>query len=160
MQRVAMANGARCVGRCSTLRFWEQMDARMAFVLSSGNAGEVLRLGKQHFEIPPTPLVGKKHYFCRKHQSRCPGASSITREMCHQHDGSRPTHYKHKIMSDGNFNRALLPSTPYRSGIKMGQQQLRIKAEAAFREVVKEKFPTLSDEELDNISEEFHKKLL
>lgn len=68
--------------------------------------------------------------------------------------------YKHKIMSDGNFNRALLPSTPYRSGIKMGQQQLRIKAEAAFREAVKEKFPTLSDEELDNISEEFHKKLL
>lgn len=63
-------------------------------------------------------------------------------------------------MSDGNFNRALLPSTPYRSGIKMGQQQLRIKAEAAFREVVKEKFPTLSDEELDNISEDFHKKLL
>lgn len=42
----------------------------------------------------------------------------------------------------------------------MGQQQLRIKAEAAFREVVKEKFPTLSDEELDDISEEFHKKLL
>lgn len=63
-------------------------------------------------------------------------------------------------MSDGNFNRALLPSTPYRSGIKMGQQQLRIKVEAAFREVVKEKFPTLSDEELDSISEEFHKKLL
>ena len=63
-------------------------------------------------------------------------------------------------MSDGNFNRALLPSTPYRSGIKMGQQQLRIKAEAAFREVVKEKFPTPSDEELDSISEEFHKKLL
>lgn len=63
-------------------------------------------------------------------------------------------------MSDGNFNRALLPSTPYRSGIKMGQQQLRIKAGAAFREVVKEKFPTLSDEELDSISEEFHKKLL
>lgn len=63
-------------------------------------------------------------------------------------------------MSDGNFNRALLPSTPYRSGIKMGQQQLRIKAEAAFREVIKEKFPTLSDEKLDNISEEFHKKLL
>ena len=63
-------------------------------------------------------------------------------------------------MSDGNFNRALLPSTPYRSGIKMGQQQLRIKAEAAFREVVKEKSPTLSDEALDNISEEFHTKLL
>ena len=31
-------------------------------------------------------------------------------------------------MSDGNFNRALLPSTPYRSGVKMGQQQMRARA--------------------------------
>ena len=31
-------------------------------------------------------------------------------------------------MSDGNFNRALLPSTPYRSGVKMGQQQAKVKA--------------------------------
>ena len=63
-------------------------------------------------------------------------------------------------MSDGNFNRALLPSTPYRSGIKMGQQQLRIKAETAFREVVKEKFPILTDEELDALVSEFHKRIL
>ena len=87
-------------------------------------------------------------------QTVSPGKCAIGMTVPGQHI------YKHKIMSDGNFNRALLPSTPYRSGIKMGQQQLRIKAEAAFREVVKEKFPTLSDEELDNISEEFHKKLL
>lgn len=63
-------------------------------------------------------------------------------------------------MSDGNFNRALLPSTPYRSGIKMGQQQLRVKAEAAFREVIRKKFPTLADEELNDWAEEFHKRLL
>ncbi|HBC29418.1 MAG TPA: hypothetical protein DC006_07210 [Prevotellaceae bacterium] len=63
-------------------------------------------------------------------------------------------------MSDGNFNRALLPSTPYRSGIKMGQQQLRAKAEAAFREVVRKKFPTLADEELDELAREFHGRLL
>ncbi len=63
-------------------------------------------------------------------------------------------------MSDGNFNRALLPSTPYRSGIKMGQQQLRAKADTAFREVIKKKFPTLTDEELDGLAAEFHKRLL
>lgn len=62
-------------------------------------------------------------------------------------------------MSDGNFNRALLPSTPYRSGIKMGQQQLRAKADGAFREVIKKKFPTLTDGELDELVAEFHKRL-
>ena len=63
-------------------------------------------------------------------------------------------------MSDGNFNRALLPSTPYRSGVKMGQQQMRAKAEAAFREVIKEKFPELTDGELDGWMTDFHKRLL
>ena len=63
MQRAAMANGARCVGRCSTLRFWGQMNVRMTFVLSSGDAGEVLRLGKQHFEIPPPILSAKSTTF-------------------------------------------------------------------------------------------------
>lgn len=63
-------------------------------------------------------------------------------------------------MSDGNFNRALLPSTPYRSGVKMGWQQMRAKAETAFREVVKEKFPDLTDGELDEWTACFHKRLL
>ncbi len=63
-------------------------------------------------------------------------------------------------MSDGNFNRALLPSTPYRSGIKMGQQQLRIKAEAALKEVLREHFPQLSDEEINAVATDFHKKLI
>ena len=52
-------------------------------------------------------------------------------------------------MSDGNFNRALLPSTPYRSGMKMGEQQMRGKAIEAFRRLMKEKFPDFSDEELE-----------
>ncbi|MGN0234668.1 MAG: hypothetical protein ACI4B5_09630 [Bacteroidaceae bacterium] len=63
-------------------------------------------------------------------------------------------------MSDGNFNRALLPSTPYRSGIKMGQQQLRTKAESVLREILKEKFPTMTDEELHKFMAEFHKRIL
>ena len=62
-------------------------------------------------------------------------------------------------MSDGNFNRALLPSTPIASGIKMGQQQMKAKAVLAFRETIKEKFPTLTDEELQDIVTYFSSKL-
>lgn len=62
-------------------------------------------------------------------------------------------------MSDGNFNRALLPSTPYASGIKMGRQQMKAKAADALRDVIKEKFPTLSDEELQDILNAFRQKL-
>ena len=58
-------------------------------------------------------------------------------------------------MSDGNFNRALLPSTPYRSGIKMGQQQLRAKADTVLPQMLKEKFPTITDEELQSFMTEF-----
>ena len=63
-------------------------------------------------------------------------------------------------MSDGNFNRALLPSTPYRSGIKMGQQQLRAKADMVLPQLLKEKFPTITDEELHNFMTEFRKRML
>lgn len=62
-------------------------------------------------------------------------------------------------MSDGNFNRALLPSTPIASGIKMGKQQMKAKAVLAFRETIKEKFPTLTDEELQDIVTHFSSKL-
>lgn len=62
-------------------------------------------------------------------------------------------------MSDGNFNRALLPSTPIASGIKMGKQQMKAKAVAVFKDIIKEKFPTLSDEELQNIVSAFKTRL-
>ena len=62
-------------------------------------------------------------------------------------------------MSDGNFNRALLPSTPYRSGMKMGQQQMRGKAIEAFRNLIKERFPELKEEELQELIEEFRRRL-
>lgn len=63
-------------------------------------------------------------------------------------------------MSDGNFNRALLPSTPYRSGMKMAQQQMRSKALTAFRNILKEKFPTLSDEELIVLEKDFKSRII
>ena len=62
-------------------------------------------------------------------------------------------------MSDGNFNRALLPSTPIASGIKMGKQQMKAKAVAVFKDIIKEKFPTLTDEELQNIVSAFNTRL-
>lgn len=62
-------------------------------------------------------------------------------------------------MSDGNFNRALLPSTPYRSGMKMGGQQMRGKAIEAFRNLIKERFPELKEEELQELIEEFRRRL-
>jgi len=62
-------------------------------------------------------------------------------------------------MSDGNFNRALLPSTPYASGVKMGKQQMKAKAVSVFQNTIKEKFPTLSDEELQDIVDSFCSKL-
>ena len=62
-------------------------------------------------------------------------------------------------MSDGNFNRALLPSTPYRSGMKMGGQQMRGKAIEAFRNLIKERFPALKEEELQELIEAFRRRL-
>ena len=62
-------------------------------------------------------------------------------------------------MSDGNFNRALLPSTPYRSGMKMGGQQMRGRAIEAFRNLIKERFPEMKEEELQELIEAFRRRL-
>lgn len=39
-------------------------------------------------------------------------------------------------MSDGNFNRQLLPKTELSSGLRAGKAQMRVKAERAFDEVI------------------------
>lgn len=39
-------------------------------------------------------------------------------------------------MSDGNFNRQLLPKTELSSGLRAGKAQMRVKAEHAFDEVI------------------------
>lgn len=41
-------------------------------------------------------------------------------------------------MSDGNFNKQLLPKTELSSGLRAGRAQMRTKAEKAFDEVVNE----------------------
>ncbi len=62
-------------------------------------------------------------------------------------------------MSDGNFNRALLPSTPIASGIKMGRLQMKAKALIVFKDLIKEKFPTLTVKELQDIIKSFSSRL-
>ena len=62
-------------------------------------------------------------------------------------------------MSDGNFNRALLPHTPYASGLKAGKAMARQKAIEAFDEWVSEAYPSLSDEERQRHREDFRRRL-
>lgn len=52
-------------------------------------------------------------------------------------------------MSDGNFNRALLPQTPYASGLKMGRAMATKKAEEAFVAWLRAYSPQLSDEAIN-----------
>jgi hypothetical protein len=60
-------------------------------------------------------------------------------------------------MSDGNFNRALLPSTPYRSGVKMGQQQAKVKAIKALQLALEK--ADLTQEKMEIIAANFEKEL-
>jgi hypothetical protein len=62
-------------------------------------------------------------------------------------------------MSDGNFNRALLPSTPYRSGVRMGQQQAKVKAVKALQKALTEVLPPLTDAQKESISKCFEQEL-
>lgn len=62
-------------------------------------------------------------------------------------------------MSDGNFNRALLPSTPYRSGVKMGYQQAKSKAIKALQHALDQVEPSLSEEQKATIHKSFEVEL-
>lgn len=62
-------------------------------------------------------------------------------------------------MSDGNFNRALLPSTPYASGLRMGRQQMKTKAMGALVELLKKEFPDCMPEDVLRLSENFEQML-
>lgn len=58
-------------------------------------------------------------------------------------------------MSDGNFNRALLPHTPYASGMKAGKQIAKMKATELYREQLKRLCPTMNEENVQREAEEF-----
>lgn len=49
-------------------------------------------------------------------------------------------------MSDGNFNRQLLPKNELSSGLRAGKAQMRVKAEQAFKQVINDFI--LNDNEL------------
>lgn len=58
-------------------------------------------------------------------------------------------------MSDGNFNRQLLPKNELSAGLRAGKAQMRTRAEQAFLQVIKEKFSRLSEAELSRLHERF-----
>lgn len=62
-------------------------------------------------------------------------------------------------MSDGNFNRALLPHTPYASGLKAGKAMARMWALEAFEEWLQSAYPDLTAEEYHRQVEDFARRL-
>ncbi len=62
-------------------------------------------------------------------------------------------------MSDGNFNRSLLPHTPYQSGLKMGKALATKNAVAAFRSYLQETQPHLTAEETECQVERFQSRM-
>lgn len=62
-------------------------------------------------------------------------------------------------MSDGNFNRALLPKNELSAGIRAGKAQMRSKAEKAFKETIEECFPKESQSDKETAFNLFMEKL-
>lgn len=60
-------------------------------------------------------------------------------------------------MSDGNFNRQLLPPNSYRSGLQVGRQQMRQKALDALSEILASS--SLGEEEKERILSEMRAQL-
>lgn len=58
-------------------------------------------------------------------------------------------------MSDGNFNRALLPHTPYQSGLKAGKAMGCMHALEAFKDYLKQFHPDLDDSDFLKQVEQF-----
>ncbi|MBR4709471.1 MAG: hypothetical protein IKP30_05120 [Bacteroidaceae bacterium] len=60
-------------------------------------------------------------------------------------------------MSDGNFNRQLLPPNSYRSGLQVGRQQMRQKALDALSEILASS--SLNEEEKEWMLSEMRARL-
>lgn len=61
-------------------------------------------------------------------------------------------------MSDGNFNRALLPATPYRSGYNMGRKQGIQAARKAMEQALRTHLPHLSEAEIGQLLAAFDRE--
>ena len=62
-------------------------------------------------------------------------------------------------MSDGNFNRQLLPKTDLSTGLRAGKAQMRTKAEQALKEILVEHFPDITPTQREAILKAFMDKL-
>ncbi len=62
-------------------------------------------------------------------------------------------------MSDGNFNRSLLPHTPYHSGLQTGKSIARMQAIKAFKHYLFTSHPELKEKELAEQIDIFNKLL-
>ena len=58
-------------------------------------------------------------------------------------------------MSDGNFNRQLLPKTELASGLRAGRAQMRARAEAAFDSTLEKFLPHETQSKLDEMKSHF-----
>ena len=61
-------------------------------------------------------------------------------------------------MSDGNFNRALLPHTPYHSGVATGRRQMRNRAGEALKAILSKHFPDISPDKQAEILNEYKER--
>ncbi|MBP5380538.1 MAG: hypothetical protein J6Y39_02260 [Bacteroidaceae bacterium] len=62
-------------------------------------------------------------------------------------------------MSDGNFNRALLPHTPYQSGLKAGKSMTRMNALEAFKDYLRETCADANEAYISEQTERFRQLL-
>ncbi|MCQ2257048.1 MAG: hypothetical protein MJZ41_03525 [Bacteroidaceae bacterium] len=58
-------------------------------------------------------------------------------------------------MSDGNFNRQLLPKTELSSGLRAGKAQMRTKAENSFKKIIDEFLSEESEERKESMKRRF-----
>ncbi len=62
-------------------------------------------------------------------------------------------------MSDGNFNRSMLPSNSYQSGVRAGRSQMRIKAIQLVEELLQEELATIDEEKRVELLQLFRQRL-
>ena len=62
-------------------------------------------------------------------------------------------------MSDGNFNRSMLPSNSYQSGVRAGRSQMRIKAIQLVEELLQEELATIDEEKRAELLQLFRQRL-
>lgn len=63
-------------------------------------------------------------------------------------------------MSDGNYNKSILPYNNYQSGVRAGRSQMMVRAVESFREWYVASYPQSSSEEIAAAVVAFRAKLL